>query len=73
MPGGRMPNLFCWHPPRSSDDTRIKTLVANREQARRDRDFAKADALREELEAAGFMVKDTPEGPVLRPAVKEPA
>ncbi len=57
----------------SADGTRIKTLVANREQARRDRDFAKADALREDLEAAGFRVEDTPAGPVLRPAVKEPA
>ena len=57
----------------SAEGTRIKTLVARREQARRDRDFAKADALREELEAAGFMVEDTPAGPVLRPAVKEPA
>jgi len=56
-----------------SDDTRIKALLAEREQARRDRDFAKADALREELEAAGFLVEDTPEGPVLRPAAKEPA
>ncbi len=57
----------------SSDDTRIKALLAERELARRDRDFAKADALREELEAAGFMIEDTPTGPVLRPAAKEPA
>ncbi len=55
------------------NDTRIKTLLAEREQARRDRDFAKADALREELETAGFMVEDTPDGPMLRPAAKEPA
>ena len=57
----------------STDDTRIKSLLAEREQARRDRDFATADALRDELEAAGFMVEDTSSGPVLRPAVKEPA
>ncbi|MXS86072.1 cysteine--tRNA ligase [Nitrosomonas sp. HPC101] len=55
----------------SSDDASIKALLEKREQARRDRDFAKADALREELEAAGFMVEDTPAGPVLRPAAKE--
>jgi cysteinyl-tRNA synthetase len=47
--------------------------VAKREQARRDRDFVKADALREELEVAGFMVEDTPEGPLLRPAASVPA
>jgi cysteinyl-tRNA synthetase len=57
----------------SSDDTGIKALLAEREQARRDRDFAKADALREKLAAAGFMVEDTRTGPVLRPAAKEPA
>ncbi len=56
-----------------SDDVWMRSLLAEREQARRDRDFAKADALRTELEAAGFMVEDTPEGPVLRPAAKEPA
>jgi cysteinyl-tRNA synthetase len=57
----------------SSDDTWIKTLLTEREQARWDRDFAKADALREELEAAGFMIEDTPAGPVLRPTAREQA
>jgi cysteinyl-tRNA synthetase len=57
----------------SSDDTRIKTLLAEREQARRDRDFSKADALREALEAAGFTVEDTPDGPRLRRAPSVPA
>jgi cysteinyl-tRNA synthetase len=57
----------------SSDDARFKTLLAEREQARRQRDFARADALREEIEAAGFMVEDTPDGTILRPAAKEPA
>ncbi len=57
----------------SFSDTRIKTLLAEREQARRDRDYSKADALREELEATGFMIEDTPDGPILRPAAKEPA
>jgi cysteinyl-tRNA synthetase len=57
----------------SSGDSRIKDLLAEREQARRDRDFAKADALRDELEAAGFVVEDNPAGPVLRPAAKERA
>ena len=47
----------------------MKALLVEREQARRDRDFAKADALRDELAAAGFTVEDTPDGPMLRPAV----
>ncbi len=55
----------------SPDDARFKTLLAERERARRERDFARADALREELEAAGFMIEDTPAGPVLRPAATE--
>lgn len=54
----------------SSAELRIKTLVDEREQARQDRDFAKADALRKELEAEGFVIEDTREGPVLRPVVK---
>jgi cysteinyl-tRNA synthetase len=58
---------------RSSDAARIRTLVAEREQARRNRDFAKADALREELEGAGYIIEDTSEGPLLRPAASVPA
>ena len=54
----------------SSADLRIKTLIAEREEARQDRDFAKADELREELEAEGFVIEDTCEGPLLRPVVK---
>jgi len=57
----------------SSGDTRINTLLAEREQARRNRDFAKADALRDELEAAGFLIEDTLKGAVLRPVRKEQA
>lgn len=48
--------------PSSMDAARIEALIAEREQSRRDRDFAKADALRDELLAAGVLVKDTPEG-----------
>jgi cysteinyl-tRNA synthetase len=36
--------------------------VARRDAARAARDFATADALRAELEAAGYLVEDTPEG-----------
>ncbi len=56
-----------------SADSQIKTLLVEREQARRDRDFAKADALRKELEAAGFAIEDTSDGPVLRPVEKRSA
>ncbi|MBA2691753.1 MAG: cysteine--tRNA ligase [Rubrobacter sp.] len=40
-------------------------LVAGREKARKERDFAAADGLRDELHSGGWAVEDTPEGPVL--------
>ena len=39
--------------------------VAEREGARRFRDWALADRLRDELKAEGWVVEDTPDGPVL--------
>jgi cysteinyl-tRNA synthetase len=43
-------------------------LLAARERARAERDFAKADALRAELSLRGFAIEDSPEGPHLRRA-----
>ncbi|QIN83673.1 cysteine--tRNA ligase [Rubrobacter tropicus] len=40
-------------------------LAANRELARRAKDWATADRLREELAEAGWAVEDTPDGPIL--------
>ncbi|MDY0105269.1 cysteine--tRNA ligase [Achromobacter sp.] len=57
----------------SLSTARVRELLAERELARQNRDFVRADALREELEAAGFIVEDTLKGMVLRPARKEPA
>ena len=39
--------------------------VVGREEARREKDYASADRLRDELLAEGWLVEDTPEGPVL--------
>jgi cysteinyl-tRNA synthetase len=39
-----------------------------RERARRERDFAEADRLREQIRARGWEVRDGPEGPELLPA-----
>ena len=39
--------------------------MAEREQARADRDFARADELRDELAALGWEVRDTADGPRL--------
>jgi GT2 family glycosyltransferase len=46
----------------------VRDLVAERQAARERRDFARADALREELRAAGWLVRDTPAGPELAEA-----
>jgi len=41
----------------------VTDLVNARQQARRDKDFAKADEIRDKLAEMGWEVKDTPEGP----------
>jgi len=46
-------------------DPEAERLLAERERARAGRDFATADACRDELAARGWDVRDTPEGPQL--------
>lgn len=46
----------------------VLALVEERQSARASRDWASADRLRDQIAAAGWQVKDTPEGPVLDPA-----
>ncbi|HEX8132645.1 MAG TPA: glycosyltransferase [Actinomycetes bacterium] len=46
----------------------VRDLVAERQAARERHDYARADALREQLRAAGWLVSDTPAGPELAPA-----
>ena len=40
-------------------------LARDRDRARADRDFARADAIRDQIEAAGWQVRDTAEGTAL--------
>jgi cysteinyl-tRNA synthetase len=40
----------------------VMARVLERQQARRDKDFAKSDALRDELLAEGWVIEDTPDG-----------
>lgn len=42
----------------------ILAAIEARASARKDRDFAKADSIRKDLEARGVMIKDTPSGTV---------
>ena len=41
----------------------VEQLLIDRKEARNARDFARADAIRDELDAMGIEIKDTPEGP----------
>ena len=49
-------------------DGAIEGLVAKRQAAREAKDWAAADALRDELSALGVVVEDTPAGPIWRRA-----
>ena len=44
------------------DEAEIDSLIAERNQARKDRDFDRADAIRDQLTAAGVELEDTREG-----------
>ena len=45
----------------------LQSLLEQRQAARKARDFARSDALREELKAKGWLIEDTPKGPRLKP------
>ena len=47
----------------------VLDLVAERQQARRDKDFAKADAARNTLTQIGWIIEDTPDGPRVKRAL----
>ena len=44
------------------DDARIQALVEERSAAKKARDFARADAIREQLAGEGILLEDTPQG-----------
>ena len=46
----------------ASLDAEIEALIAQRTEARRNRDWAAADRIRDELKARGVILKDTPQG-----------
>jgi len=48
----------------SVDEAKILDLIAQRLEARKNKDFAKADAVRKELDDMGIAIKDGPQGTV---------
>ena len=43
-------------------DAEVEALIAQRQEARKNKDFAKADEIRDKLQAMGIVLKDTREG-----------
>ena len=46
----------------ADDDARIQALVDERNAAKKARDFARSDAIRQQLAAEGILLEDTPQG-----------
>ena len=44
------------------DDAKIMELIAQRNQARLDKDFAMSDKIRDDLKNQGIIIEDTPNG-----------
>jgi cysteinyl-tRNA synthetase len=44
-------------------DTLVAGLLEQRQAAREAKDFAAADAIRDQIKAAGIEIEDTPDGP----------
>lgn len=55
--------LSDWQPPKEEIPESILALVQQRQQARSEKRWAEADALRQQIAAAGYEVEDTPQGP----------
>lgn len=62
--------LAGWQPVAASIPVEILALATQRQQARAEKRWQEADALRAQLKAAGYEVEDTPQGPRVRVATR---
>jgi len=58
-------DIASWAPEEVDIPEAIKALATDREQARKDKNWARADELRDEIAGQGYHVEDTREGPKL--------
>ncbi len=59
-------NLSNWKPQVEEAPAEVLDLLSQRQQARADKRWQDADAIRERITAAGWELMDTPEGPKLK-------
>ena len=57
---------FAGHVEGDMPAEEIEVLIGKRNQARKDRDFEAADAIRDQLAAAGVAIEDGPDGTTWR-------
>lgn len=53
---------LLWKQEKSPLEDDVQKLIEERQEARRQKDFARSDAIRDELAARGITLKDTPQG-----------
>ena len=53
-------------PQEGESDAEVEDLLTQRQEARRNRDFGRADALRDAIKERGYVIEDTPHGPRLK-------
>ena len=51
---------------KESLDDEVEAMIAARQQARKDRNWAEADRIRDEIKAMGYEIIDTPQGAVCK-------
>lgn len=58
--------LADWQPPAEEVPAEIQSMLEQRQQARSEKRWADADALRDAIATAGYEIEDTPQGPRAR-------